>query len=104
MIKEAAIYSIIYILYIYSSYNFIIILYIICWRSKILAFLSTCPSRPQGKLPGRKLEGGPCPLPLRWRGARAPTETGPAGSVQREAGWKQSDACREEPGKQVDYR
>ena len=74
-----------------------------CWRSKIPAAASTGPSRPQGRLPGRKLVGGPCRPPLGWRGAHAPTETGPVGSDQREAGWRQSDACSEEPGKQVEY-
>ena len=75
----------------------------ICWRCKISAAADTGPSQPQGRLPGRKLEGGPCPPPLGWRGARALTETGPVGSGQREAGWRQSDAYREEPDKQVEY-
>ena len=47
--------------------------------------------------------GGLCPPPLGWRGARALTETEPVGYGQREAGWRHFDACREEPGKQVEY-
>ena len=72
-------------------------------RSKISAAAGTGPSQPQGRLPGGRLEGGPCSPPLGWRGAHALTETGPAGSGQREAGWRQSDACREGPDRHIEY-
>ena len=73
-----------------------------CW-SRISAAAGTGPSQPQGRLPGRRLEGGPCSPPLGWRGAHALTETGPVGSGQREAGWRHSDACRDGPDKEVEY-